>query len=273
VFRLIKKIVTYLLVLAAAIALVATGYLYFNQDRMIFPAPAGDGPAILNDGLEIVSIKTSDGETITGLYHPPEAEETTVLVFHGNGGSLSSIRSNGVALAKAGFGVLLVEYRGYPGSTGSPTEAGLLLDGLAGYDFVTERSAGPIAIYARSLGTGVGIYVATQRSVLAVFLVAPFDSVLAVAQSRYPFLPLRPLLRHPFESDRRIGAVEAPIFITHGDQDRIIPLAHGQRLLKFAAEGTRFEIVKGGDHGLRSHGTVEKPAEFFKSIAEQTAQN
>ena len=82
VFRLIKKIVTYLLVLAAAIALVATGYLYFNQDRMIFPAPAGDGPAILNDGLENVSIKTSDGETITGLYHPPEAEETTVLVFH-----------------------------------------------------------------------------------------------------------------------------------------------------------------------------------------------
>lgn len=273
VLTLLKKTVIYLFVLTATIVIAATGYLYFNQDRMIFPAPAGDGPERLDDGLEIVSIKTSDGETLKGLYHPPEEEETTVLVFHGNGGSLSSIRSSGVAFTKAGFGVLLVEYRGYPGSTGDPSEAGLLLDGLAGYDFVAERNSGPVAIFARSLGTGVGIYVATQRNVLAVSLVAPYDSILAVAQNRYPFLPLRPLLRHPFESNKRIGAVEAPIFIMHGDRDRVIPLKHGQRLLEFAAEDTRFEIVKGAGHGLRSYGTVEKSAAFFRSISEDSGQN
>ncbi len=120
--------------------------LYVLQDRMIFPAPnlerMPDPPA----GFSEVTIETPDGETLFGLFRPPCSGRPTIIVFHGNGDAAAFQHAKADALTRSGFGVLLAEYRGYPGSTGSPSEAGLYIDATAAYDFVRTRTPAPSAL-------------------------------------------------------------------------------------------------------------------------------
>jgi len=247
-----------------AVILSAVGILYLLQERLIFPAPDIAVPAIKEGGFSSVFIQTPDGETLLALHHPAQEGEASIMVFHGNADAAIYQGQKGAALAEAGFGVL--EYRGYPGSTGSASEEGLFIDGRAAFDFLRAQSNQPIGLYAHSLGTGVAVKLASEREVFAVV----FDSLMAVAQRRMPWLPMNWLLKHKFRSDQVIGDVTAPILMMHGGQDKVIPIQHGKNLAELAPQGTRFMEIKGAGHNdLVQFGSIKEAIGFFDGLLER----
>lgn len=261
--------VLFKIIVAAASAFIASvAALYWMQDTVLFPAPGIDIPTSRQDAFQKVIITTPDGENLYGLHRTVDGAQMTIIMFHGNGDSVERLVPKGQFFANAGFNVLLAEYRGYPGSTGSPSQDGLFTDGLAAYDFVERLAGGEIAIHAHSLGTAVAVHTASKRDVQAMVLEAPFDSILAIAERRFPWVPVSLLLKHPFRSDEYISSVTAPILMLHGDRDRVIPLSHGQALFGVAPGGSVFETINGAGHNnLDSFGVAQRAVAFFRKIA------
>ena len=257
------RLIVWLVGVAAAMAVIFIGGLYALQDKLIFPAPTGPLPAG-DERVSLVAVETSDGERLAGLWHEPEAGEPTVVFLHGNGTAIANLLPLANAVADRGFGFLTVAWRGYPGSTGSPTEAGIFNDAEAAYDFANARTEGPIAIIGQSLGSGAAVHLANVRDAAALVLEAPYDSVLAVASARFPYLPMGALLRHPFRSDLRIANVDEPILIVHGTADTIIPIRHGRSLHERAPDGARFLEVPGATHFDINPRTLDTSLAFIR---------
>lgn len=244
------------LVLAAGLALAAAygavvAYFYVEQRSMLFLSDRVDvAPAAAGlPGADLHRLATADGVALVA-WSVPGSGPDTVLYFHGNGGALADRVPRIRTLVDLGFSVLAIDYRGYGGSGGRPSEAGLARDADAAYAFLRGRGVAPdhLMVYGESLGTGVAVSLAARRPVAGVILDAAFSSVVDVAADRYWMLPVRWLLADPFRSDRAIRRVAAPILMLHGDQDGIVPIRYGRRLLSFAPAGTRFEVLGGAGH-------------------------
>ena len=243
--------------------LVAGVVIYFSQGPLIFPAPDVDVSDSQDGDFERAAIPTADGEVLFALHHPSENDEATIIVFHGNADAAIYQKTKGRELINAGFGVLLAEYRGYPGSTGTPSESGLYEDGRAAYDFLIEQRQQPIGIYAHSLGTGVAVNLATEREVFALVLESPFDSMQAVVQRHYPWLPVGLLLKHKFRSDLKIENAVSPVLIIHGDADQVIPIEHAKRLRSLAGSDAVFLEVENAGHNNLLNFQTTGPAIYF----------
>jgi len=210
--------------------------LLYHPDRT-HTTPAAAGLA----GAEEVVRDTRDGEKVIVWHVPPRAGRPVVLYTHGNAGTLAYRAPRFRALIEDGSGLVAVSYRGYGGSSGRPSEAGLLLDAEAAYDFARARHpAAPIVAFGESLGTGVAVALASRHRVAAVVLEAPYTSIADVAASIYWFLPVRLLIKDGFYSDRLIGQIAAPLLVLHGGRDPVVPIEFGERLFALAAEPKRF---------------------------------
>lgn len=261
IFNFIKIIFA----LSVTAYLSATAYLYFMQDGMIFPAPSSQKEDWSSSALDEQILRTSDGEKLFALYHPPEVDEAVIIYFHGNAGTVTTHLNEANGWIDAGFGVLLLEYRGYPNSTGTPSEEGLHLDAKAAYQFIVQKGDWPIALYGFSLGTGVATRLASETDIFALVLEAPFDALQNIAASRYPILPVRTLIKHKFQSDQYISNVSAPILIMHGDLDETVPIRFGKILYDAAPEGSVFERFEGAGHSdLGKFGADSVALEFLK---------
>jgi fermentation-respiration switch protein FrsA (DUF1100 family) len=227
------------------------GLLFFFQRSLLYPAARGVValPADL-PGFSEVSIATPDGERLLAWWKPPGApDRPTVLFLHGNGGSIPSRAGRAKTLSADGAGLLLLSYRGYASSTGRPSEEGLNIDALAAFDWIAARQPGsPIAVFGESLGSGVGVRLATERPVAGLILDAPYTSIVDVAAAIYWFVPVRALLQDRFPSIDRIGALKVPILILHGERDGVVPFHHGEQLFAAAPNPKRFVRIAGGDH-------------------------
>lgn len=242
--------------LATAFGLAALGYLllvgllYSQQARILYPATterilAREAGLV---GFEDVEIPTADGERLVGWWRPPEPGRALVLYFHGNGGSLINRRDRVEALAREGRGVLIVSYRGYSGSTGSPSEAGLRRDAEAAFAYLGSYDPARIVVYGESLGSGVAVWLAAGRKLGGLVLDAPFTSIADVARRSFWFVPVDLLLRDGHRSIDRIGELRAPLLVLHGERDDVIPIALGERLYAAAPEPKRFERLAGVGH-------------------------
>ncbi len=239
--------------------------MYFPETVRTPPAAAGFSQA------EEVVLQTEDGEKIIAWHVPPRGNNPVVLYFHGNGGALSWRADRFRALIADGTGLLALSYRGYGGSSGSPTETGLIRDAEAFYRFAAERyQPARLAPWGESLGSGVAVALAATHPVAAVILEAPFSSAAEVGAGHYPFLPVRWLIKDPFYSDRRIADVRAPVLVLHGARDSIVPIALGEKL--FALIPGRKQFVRFADAGhndLDQYGAVQTVREFLaKTIGE-----
>ena len=233
--------------------------MYFPETRRTPPADAGFG------GAQEVVLDTSDGEKVIAWHLPPRGDKPVVLYFHGNGGALVHRADRFRALTGDGTGLVALSYRGYGGSTGSPTEPGLIADAAAAYDFAVARyPAQRIVLFGESLGSGVAVALAAERKVGGVILQAPFTSAVDIGAAAYPFLPVRLLMKDQFRSDERIGKVQVPILILHGAFDRVVPPAFGERLYGLANEPKRLVRFPRGEHNdLDSHGAQAAVREFL----------
>lgn len=258
-------------VVLAALALYAAvvALFYLAQGALLYPAgreKVGAREAGLA-GFEDVTLETEDGERIVGWYRPAEPGRATLLYFHGNGGSLLNRRDRAKLLTQGGRGLLIVSYRGYSGSTGTPSEAGLRADARAAYDWLAARApAERIVLYGESLGSGVAVRLATERKVAGVILDAPFTSAADVAGHHYWYLPVW-LLRDQYRSIERVHELEAPLLVMHGDRDGVIPVALGERLFAAAPEPKRFVKLAGVDHvSVLEEGGLEPVRAFLDEV-------
>ena len=187
-------------------------FFYLAQAALLYPAgreKIGAGAAGLPD-FEDVTLTTEDGETIVGWYKPAAPGRATLLYFHGNGGSLLNRRDRAVMLTEGGRGLLIVSYRGYSGSTGTPSEAGLRIDARTAYAWLAARApAERLVLYGESLGSGVAVRLATEKPVAGLILDAPFTSAADVAGHHYWYLPVW-LLRDQYRSIDRIHELKSP---------------------------------------------------------------
>jgi fermentation-respiration switch protein FrsA (DUF1100 family) len=259
---LVKWLVGGLIVFGAFVAfmyLAQRSLMYFPDRQRTPPDAAGFA------GAQEIVLDTADGEKVIAWHVPPRGEKPVVLYFHGNGGSLSYRVGRFRALTGDGTGLLALSYRGYGGSTGSPTEQGLLADAAALYAFAAARyPAERIVLWGESLGSGVAVALAAEQKVARVVLEAPFSSAADIGAAVYPFLPVRWLMKDQFRSDERIGKVKAPLLFLHGALDRVVPLAFGERLFGLANEPKRLVRFPRGDHNdLDAHGAQAAAREFL----------
>ncbi|MCC6886949.1 MAG: alpha/beta fold hydrolase [Hyphomicrobiales bacterium] len=257
---------TFLIVVAGGYA-VLVALMYFAQRAlMYFPETARTPPADagLTEAAE-ETLETADGVRVIVWHIPPRGERPVWLYFHGNGGSLRYRLERFRALTARGEGLVALSYRGYGGSGGRPSEAGLIADARAAYDFAVKRyDPGRIVLWGESLGSGVALALAVERPVARIVLEAPFVSAVDVAAGVYPFLPVRWLMKDQFRSDLRVVKVTVPILILHGDRDPVVPIASGRRLYELITAPKRFVRIAGGGHeDLGSHGVVDIARQFM----------
>ncbi|AFL51599.1 fermentation-respiration switch protein FrsA (DUF1100 family) [Sinorhizobium fredii] len=224
------------------------GLTFVSQRALLYPgARTGVAPEQASWG-ENAFIETPDGETLHGLYSQGKPGKPSVLFFLGNADQIDNYGFFAQALASRDIGLLAISYRGYPGSTGAPSEHGLLTDGIAAFDWLSARSGSEIVVLGQSLGSGVAVHTARQRPAIAAILVSAYLSVLSLAQTHYPFFPVAILIKDPFRSDLRIAGVRQPKLFIHGRRDAIIPLSSGEALYDIAPEPKQMLIYDGSGH-------------------------
>jgi fermentation-respiration switch protein FrsA (DUF1100 family) len=253
--------------LTAYVALV--GALYFFQRHLLY-FPIGGRPQLgqlAALGVQEVRLRTADGLFLLSWYLPPRGDRPVIAYFHGNGGHIGYRAERLRGFAQYGYGVLMVEYRGYGGNPGSPSEAGFHADAAAALDFLRDCgiAAKRLALYGESLGSGIAVALAAHNEVAALILEAPFTSVAEVAQYHYSFMPAAALVRDRFDSLSRIGEVRAPILVLHGERDRVVPIRFGRALFDAAPQPKEFWLSREGGHeDLGRYGAMEAVRGFLE---------
>lgn len=243
-----------LFVTVAIVALMLV-LIYVGQRRMIY-FPFGGTPALVAHDLptaEAVSIRTTDGLDLGAWYvtATPPATGVTVIIFNGNAGHRGFRTPLARALAARGIATLMVDYRGFGGNPGSPSETGLMEDARAARAWLETRAGVDrtrIVYFGESLGSGVAVQLAAEQPPAAVILRSPYSSLADVGRLHYPFLPVSLLLRDRFSSIDVIRRVRAPVLVIAGERDSIIPASNSERLFAAANEPKRLEIIPGADH-------------------------
>ena len=270
-----RRLVKILAVVGTSV--VAVGGLFWTAQRRLiyFPSQSvGIASTISSDTDEVV-FTTDDGLTLSAWWVPASESPngSTVVVFHGNGGNRTDRAPLAQAFAERGYGVLLVDYRGYGGNPGNPSEAGLLLDAKAAIAYVESRTdvePNKLVYFGESLGAAVAIAVAQEHPPSALVLRSPFTSLPDVARTHYPYLPTGLLLRDRYPSLDTIRTLDVPVLVIAGSRDTIIPIAQSRELYEASPDPKRFVIIDGADHNdpTLTHGRllIDEIAIFLDGI-------
>ncbi|MBT3220818.1 MAG: hypothetical protein HN348_17170, partial [Proteobacteria bacterium] len=222
-------------------------FLFFSQGSMIFPVPTVSQEQISEsarrDHVEELHLVASDGTPLYGR-HGKARGERGVIFFHGNGGSVAYSGVLNAFYIERGWDFIVVEYRGYPGSGGTPSEEGIALDALAAWNYATDTLGIPsshLILYGQSLGGGVASRLASVVSPGGLLVEASFTSLADVAAQRYPVPFARKFVKHPFNTRKYAATVTCPTLILHGTADTVIPVSHGQQLATMFADATYVE--------------------------------
>ena len=217
----------------------------------------------LSEAAEVI-LDTADGEQVIIWHVPPHEDHPVFLYFHGNGGALRWRDERFRALIADGSGLVALSYRGYGGSSGRPTETGLLKDAAAAYAFAIGRCpAERIVLWGELLGAALAIAVATERPVACVVLEAPFTSAVDVGARHYWFVPVRLFMKDRFRSDLRARKVRSPVLILHGEKDSVVPIDLSKRLYSMIQSPKRFVTVNGAGHNDLGARAVAEAKQFI----------
>ncbi|BBX18827.1 hypothetical protein MDUV_36870 [Mycolicibacterium duvalii] len=230
--------------------------LFSAQRRLIYFPSTGPVPSAASvlPGARDVVVHTSDGLAL-GAWFLPGAPGPATLVLSGNGGDRTMRAPLAAALHGMGMSVLLLDYRGYGGNPGRPTEEGLAADARAAQDWLARQpqvDPARIAYFGESLGGAVAIGLAVETPPAALVLRSPFTSLTDVAAEHYPWLPARRLLLDRYPSIERIPALNAALLVVAGDSDDIVPATLSRRLYDAAPEPKQYVSIPGAGHNDRA---------------------
>ena len=248
----------------AAILLGVPAAAWLAQERLIFfPQPAVSTRYLPAEAkpLEIV---TTDGTRLRGWMRGASATPApVVLYFGGNAEEVSGTLVD--SRWPRDWAIVAINYRGYGTSEGAPGEAALVADALVIYDAIVARpEVDPLRIVAfgRSLGTGVAVKLGAARPLAGLILVSPFDSLVALGRTHYPWLPVSTLLRHRFDSDIDARRMKVPLLAIVADRDSIIPHERSQALYDAWLGPKSWLVIRATDHN-----TLSVPDAFWAGIA------
>ncbi|HEU0153344.1 MAG TPA: alpha/beta fold hydrolase [Arenimonas sp.] len=232
----------------AALALALLAYagacaLMYSQQRALMYFPQGTRLDAIHTDFQL-----DRGDAVLRGWVLNPGREDALLYFGGNAEAVEGMRTR----LRAWFPdrtVYLLAYRGYGASDGAPEEALLFDDALALFDHAkAAHGEGRIAVVGRSLGSGVASYVAGQRPVDRLVLVTPFDSLVAVAQGHYPWLPAHWLLKDRYESDRHLAGYAGPLLVVRAGRDRVVPPANTDRLIDGLPKAPQVLVLPEASH-------------------------
>jgi pimeloyl-ACP methyl ester carboxylesterase len=248
---LLRYALTALILLAAAYLALCALLFFFQRSLIYFPQPR-----TLMPGTETLRLETEAGPVLVTVRRG--AGPQALIYFGGNAEDVSwSVPT--LAAAFPEHSLYLLHYRGYGGSAGTPSQAALFADALALHERVRSQHA-QITVVGRSLGSGVAVFLASQRPVARLVLVTPYDSIQALAAQHFPLFPIRWLLRDKFESGLYASQVPAPTLLLAAEHDEVISLASTRALLAHFPQGVaRMEIIAGQDHNSISESAAYVP--------------
>ena len=239
------------------------------QERLIFyPQRISDKEAEIlmkrYSRVESVSLKTHDNLTIRGwfLKNSSSSKSPLILYFGGNAEEVSYLLDYAEKIK--GWSWVLINYRGYGLSEGKPSEINLYRDAISLYDYFVKRDdidKERFVVMGRSLGTGVATYLAQMRKTSAVILVSPYDSLVSVGKSVFPFLPVNLILRHRFDSLSRAPFINVPLLVLVASDDNIIPVRYSKNLAEKWGAAYSLIIIKGEDHN-----TIHDNSNYWEAI-------
>jgi fermentation-respiration switch protein FrsA (DUF1100 family) len=228
-------------------------------------------PSHLRLAFEDVNFQAPDGTALHGWYLPAESAELTLLFCHGNAGNLSHRVEKLRRLSSLGVNIFIFDYAGYGQSAGRPSEKATYRDVQAAYAYlIGQRRTRPdqIVLYGESLGSAVAVDLAVIKPVRAVILESPFTSTIAMGELLLPWLPVRAIVRHRYDTLSKIARVNVPLLILHSRDDEIVPFTMARQLYEAAtAEKDFLELQGGHNDGFEISGATytEKIAQFLKN--------
>jgi uncharacterized protein len=235
----VRKLTFLLVPLGLYAALCALLFLV-QRSQIYFPVPE-------SSPIGAKSLRFAGGGADLKIWVVERTGDQALLYFGGNAEDVA-FNLNAFASAFPEHSLYLVNYRGYGGSGGSPTESGLVSDAIALYDYLRPRHP-EISVIGRSLGSGVAVQLASVREVRCLALVTPFDSLVNVARAHFPYLPVGLLLRDRYDSASRVFAVTAETLIVIAGSDEIIPRASTQALVaEFSPAQVHVVVLEGARH-------------------------
>jgi len=250
---------------------------FFIQPRYVYypGRTIDDTPERIGLSFENVSLRTQDGETITGWYVPANSTNKTgpartALICHGNGGDIGDRVDTVKTFHNMGLSVLMFDYRGYGTSTGKPGEQGTYFDALAAWNYLkAEKKTDPkdIIVFGQSLGGAVATWLSEQANPGMLILESTLTSAPDMAAKIFPFLPVRLFCRFKYDSLQRLGKIHCPVLIAHSRDDDTVPFEQGRRLFAAANEPKQFVEMTGthNECGIDFDGNFRRTAvEFIK---------
>jgi uncharacterized protein len=256
-------------------AIVAVAAFIAQRRLMYFPDPERVPPSnFALAGVEELLLTTPDGETLVAWYGRAPAGRPTLLYLHGNAGNLANRSERVRKYLSRGSGVFMLSYRGYSGSTGTPTERNNVADAKLAYDALVADGVNPhdIILYGESLGSGIAVQIAAENPVGGIVLDAPYTSIVDVAAGAYPFLPVRGFMFDRYETMSFLPRVKAPLLVVHGEADAVIPVAMGRAVYEGAngpKEIATFPGAGHSDHHL--FGSTEEIYRWIESLSHARA--
>ena len=241
------------LLLAAVLVLGVPAVAFLAQDRMLFLphlATAPPGGTRRPRPVEEIEFAMPDGPRVRGWLAAARGGGPAPLIIY-YGGNAEDVTWQVFEPWPEGWALALVNYRGYGASEGRPSERALFADAEVVLDALARRpdvDAMRIVLVGRSLGTGVATHVAARRPVRGVVLISPYDSMVALARHHYPFLPVRWLLRHRFDSIARAPGIKVPLLAIAGDRDAVVPIERSRRLFEAWGGPKRWVVIPGANH-------------------------
>lgn len=256
--RRIRQLLVALVVLGSGVYAAAIVRLMTQETELIFRTTVARADTKPSFAFQQVDIPRTDGARQFGwrmdrdvLELGGTADETWVLFLHGNASTVASRMNvkHYTRLRELGLNVFAPEYRGYNGLEGVPSEASVGADARAAYDYLRREIGVPaerLVIFGWSLGAAVAVGLASTVDARGLVLEGAPASIVDIGQQRYPFFPIRLIVRNPFNAIDKISGVRAPLLFLHSPEDAVIPLAEGRRLFDAAPSPKTFVEVKGG---------------------------
>jgi fermentation-respiration switch protein FrsA (DUF1100 family) len=259
-----------LLSLLGAYTMICFGGWALHRYFIYLPDPVRYAPRdVALPDVEEVVFNGEGGAKLVAWHLRAKDQKPTLLYFTGNAGSVALRAAKIGAIAAGGYGVFMMNYRGYGGSSGWPSEANNVSDAVSAYDTLRDRGvpAQDIVAYGESLGTSVAAQLALKRDVRAIVLESPFTNIVDVGRQVWWFLPLGLIMTDQYRTLDYIPSVKVPVFIVHGERDGIIPVMHAREVFAAANEPKELVILPGADHNdTYEHGAWERVDAFLKSL-------
>ena len=253
--NLLLKKMKYLIILLLTFSLIYFSIVIlmyiFQRNLLYHPTENNYSNDQLSVSVERIKIKTQDNIELISWYHNKNLNEyKTILFLHGNAGSLTNRIHKINHFKNMNVNFLIIAWRGFSGNKGNPNEKGLYEEARSAIRWlksigVEEKN---IIIYGESLGTAIAIEIAQNRNFAGIILESPFTSMINAGKDKYPYLPIKLMLKDKYETNKKIKNVSSPILIMHGKVDNVVPFYMGKKIYELANEPKYFYISEYDDH-------------------------